>query len=338
MKRCLIILACADYESLSINLNVLNHTIECETPIVIILNGGSSFAANQVECIAREWAKMERNRYVVKPIRSGGSPLHSILEVIREFEPLKDAEQICKLDEDVIPIRYGWLGNLSKEFLRRDDTSLGFITGLINNNCWGFDKMLDIFGQRDNFKSIQNYKYTVGQWGERIVQSGEVDSNQFGTIWRSPYIARWLHSWSSLDARNFLDKTRDLDVARINSNIAYSIGCIYSSKELWMSINPEESSSDEYLINKYCFDNALDKWAVMSEPIIHLYYYTHRTTNYDLSELVANELADLFNDTKIIASHQKAMSCRNEEAGVMLSQINYRINELISLAATVNEH
>ena len=337
MKRCVVILTCNDYESLTINLNALNHTVKSETPVVIILNGSSGFAANQVELVARNWASQGSNRYVVKPLRAGGPPLYSILEVIKEFEPVRNAKEICKLDEDTIPIRVGWLENLSREFAARSGESMGFVTGLINNNCWGFDKMLDIFGERENFKSIQNCKYSVGQRGERVVQGGEVDSNQFGTIWRSPYIARWLHSWSSLNSKNFLLKTEALGVTRIDANVAFSIGCIYSSRELWTSIDPQESSSDEYLINKYCFDHALDKWAVMSEPIIHLHYYTHRASNRDIVGLVANELAGLFNDKEFITAHQKAMGYRNEETGAMLSQINFRLNELIRLATVPEE-
>jgi hypothetical protein len=338
MERCLIILACNDYEGIAITLQALNHTIQCDTPIVVILNGASGFAANQVEYIAREWAKYGRNRHVVKPIRSGGPPLYSILEVIKEFDPIRNVQQICKLDEDIIPIRKGWLDTLAKTFVSRNGTNMGFVTGLINNNCWGFDKMLDIFGKREDFRLMQNYKYAVGQWGERIIQSGEVDINQFGTIWRAPYMARWLHSWSSLDTNAFLNKTERLEVIRIGANVAFSIGCIYSSKELWMSLDPEENSSDEYLINKYCFENVLDKWAVMSEPIIHLYYYTHRTSNRDISGSVASELAMLFNDKEFITAYQTAKSYRNEEAGFILSQISHRISELISLAATVGEN
>lgn len=337
MDRCVVILTCNDYESLTINLNALNHTVRCETPIVIILNGTSGFAANQVERIARSWAGSGRNRYVVKPLRSGGPPLYSILEVIQEFEPIRYAQQICKLDEDTIPVRVGWLENLAKEFAARDGKNMGFVTGLINNNCWGFDKMLDIFGERENFKLIQNYKYSVGQWGERIVQRGEVDSNQFGTIWRLPYIARWLHGWSSLNSRNFLHKTQALGVTRIDANNAFSIGCIYSSRELWTSIDPQVNSSDEYLINKYCFDNALDKWAVMSEPIIHLHYYTHRASNRDIVGLVANELAGLFNDEEFITAHQQATGYRKEETEATLTQINARLNELIRLATIPEE-
>lgn len=105
-ERALIVLTSYEFESLQLTLNALNHTLDLEERIVIILNGIPNYAGAIVERISREWAAQDHShRFVVRPLSSGGKAYWAIKEILEKFEPLKYTKYICKIDDDIIPLR-----------------------------------------------------------------------------------------------------------------------------------------------------------------------------------------------------------------------------------------
>jgi hypothetical protein len=263
------------------------------------LNGFGNIASYAVERVARVWAsKRPLKRYVVKPKSAGSKAFFSISEILSEYQLLRDVRYICKIDDDIVPLKPGWLQRLADSFHTfSKKENVGFVTGLINNNCWGFDTMLDIFDMRSEYKQMYNYRIpsrTPDKWS-----IGEVDNGSFGTIWQEPSIAWWVHQWSSLKPQNFIDRTvNNPPYKEITLDTPYSIGCIFFDKDFWLNLNPitYNSDLDEDLIHKSCIEHGLRKFALMQEPIIHFFYANQRLPNRDLIAPFSDSLAYHFND------------------------------------------
>ncbi len=298
-ERAILLLASYDFESLQITLKSLHHTLNDEEKVIIILNGKSCFSGEMVERIAREWASEDRkHRFVVRPLCSGEKAYWAIKEVCEQFEILKNTRYICKIDDDIIPLNKGWMNKLSDEYERLSALTgkVGFVTGLINNNNWGFAELIDIFNKKEEYEQINNYP---SRSGNEIIQAGEIGSSAQGTVWQYPYLAYWLHQWSSLDPEQFIRKTQSLSTKEIPGGCHYSIGCIFFEKSLWMQLDKMEEDYfgfDELAIHNYCLQSGLSKWAVMSEPMIHIFYYTQRFPNKDILLPLSQKLGRFFND------------------------------------------
>lgn len=299
-KRALVVLAAFDYESLQLTLKSLDHTVDAEEKIVVILNGKRNFASEKTERIAREWAsKNTATRFVVRPLSAGSEPYFGVTEILRNYEPLKDVHHICKIDDDIIPLKKGWLDTLSKAYGELSEKrKMGFVTSLINNNCWGFPQLIDLFDKRAEYERMYDYATLAGELLERKIPAKQIDFGLNGTILQYPYLAWWIHQWTSLNIAEFIDKTNLLPYQQIPDAAHYSIGCIYFDREYWLSINTKKYNStfDELLLHLDCRQNGLEKWAVMSEPMIHLFYRTQRHANHDLIDLLLPQLSNHFRD------------------------------------------
>jgi hypothetical protein len=300
LNRALVVLAAFDYESLQLTLQSLDHTVDTNEKVVVILNGKRNFASERTERLARAWASNNLgNRFVVRPLNAGNVPYFGLTEILRDYEPLKEIEFICKIDDDIIPLKKGWLPNLAKAYQElAQKHSVGFVTSFLNNNCWGFLQALDLFGKRDEYEQMYNYSTYAGELLERKVAAKKIDTGLNGTILQYPYLAWWLHQWTSLNIPDFIAKTNNLGIQQIPDPTHYSIGCIYLKKDYWLSINHKkyDSTFDELLLHLDCRKNGLTKWAVMDEPMIHLFYRTHRSANHDLIDKIIPVLSQHFGD------------------------------------------
>ncbi|MGE8557197.1 MAG: hypothetical protein ACN6NU_01815 [Acinetobacter sp.] len=295
-KRAIVLLAAYDASALYLTLKTLDHTLSNEETVVIILNGKRGIRSAFVEDVAREWIQGNKNRFVVRPLNYGNDPYNSIKEIIKDFEPLKHKEFICKIDDDLIPLRKGWLDNLHSKYLKHEEKSkIGFITSLINNNAWGFSELIKIFNKEDEYRKIMNYPSISG---EGIVMASEIANGVNGTVWQYPYLAKWCHEWTLLDIDNYLDKTKNLIDQEIPLKTHYSIGCIFFRKQLWLDVAEINKvvNFDELAIHMYCKQNSLKKIAVMSEPMGHLYYFVQRKANATMFPLFVNSLSEYWND------------------------------------------
>jgi len=157
---------------------------------------------------------------------------------------------------------------------------------------------LELFGKKEEYQQMYNYSTLAGELLERKVPAKEIDTGLSGTVLQYPYLAWWLHQWTSLAIPDFIAKTNNLSFQQIPDPTHYSIGCIYLKKNYWLSINPKKYNStfDELLLHLDCKKNGLSKWAVMNEPMIHLFYRTQRSANHDLIDKIIPALSEHFND------------------------------------------
>jgi hypothetical protein len=295
--RALVVLACYDFESLQITLNALEYTIDKNEIVVIILNGVNTHASAVVERISRTWAGLSPgNRFVVRPLCSGAKAFYAITEVLANYKPLEKIRYICKIDDDIIPLKKDWLNELAGAYLNLSrQRKIGFTTGLINNNCWGFNVLLDIYDKRKDYEIMFNYKTRAGDPDK--FKPGQINDGFYGTVWQEPYCAWWVHQWTSLQIQSFLDQTASLSYAVIPPETGYSIGCLFFEKQFWLDLDPAKYNSiiDEEIIHFTCADNGKGKWVVMNQPIIHLFYFNQRLANRDILDPIINALCSHFN-------------------------------------------
>lgn len=300
-QRALLVLASYDFESLQLTLHSLSHTIDNDEMVIVILNGKRNLSGELVERVAKAWA-MENpsSRYVVRPLSSGGEAYTAITEVINDSPLLANKKYICKIDDDLIPLKKDWLAELAATYTEKakSGSKMGFVTGLINNNSWGFKQLVTLFDKEKEYKQLFAYPTKAGDKEERTVPAGVIDDGMCGSVWQYPYMAWWLHQWTTLDINSFLSKTNNEGIRQVNAETHYSIGCIYFEKEFWQSlaIKKAKTNFDELLIHLKCKENNLEKWAVMNQPMIHLFYYIQRIPNYELLDLVAPELSKYFDN------------------------------------------
>jgi hypothetical protein len=300
IDRALLILTSHDFESLQLTLKAVEKTCARNEIIVIILNGTNSLSSSLVERMSRAWAEESPiNRFVVRPLCSGSNAYFAIREILESYNPLFDIKYICKIDDDIIPLKVNWLDNLAANYREiSKKTSISFITGLINNNCWGFKQLIDVFDKKDEYSRMFNYKTHGGPSSSGIMEVGEIDTGNFGTIWKYPFISWWVHQWTSLQIPIFIEKTKGLLTKEISVNTNYSIGCIYFEKSFWLTLEPDKYGSylDEKLIHHATLEQGKTKWAVMNEPFIHLFYFNQRLANRDILEPLKTSLKNHFGD------------------------------------------
>ena len=298
-KRALLVLASYDFEALQITLKALEYTIDPHEKIIVVLNSKRRYYGEIVEVIAREWAKKNpSHRFVIRPLCSGGDPYWAIREVLEESILLKGIEYFCKIDDDIIPLKNGWLNRLADSYhqLFCRKKNIGFTTGLINNNSWGFSELIDIFDKEGEYVQINNHKSRAG--GVPYVDVNSISDGIFGTVWQYPYLARWIHQWTSLRIDEFINKTKKMKLKEIPQETYYSIGCVFLKKSLWIDLDmpKDQSVFDEAFLYRQCTENNLTKWAVMNESMIHINYSMQRFPNRDLLPIIVESLSHHFND------------------------------------------
>lgn len=300
----LLVLASDNFESLQLTLRSLDHTLINEEKVVVILNGNNSLNARIVEFVAQKWCREKPDlRFAVRPLCAPAKPFYAIKEIIANSRHFKDAEYVCKIDDDIIPLKSNWLQVLANHYASLSkELNIGFVTGLINNNCWGFKELVFIYNKKTEYSQIHSYNTVAGWQGVRTIKPGEIDDGDFGTIWHYPFIARWVHEWTSVHIDEFLQKTAGLNLKQIPLETYYSIGCILFKKEFWTKLSETEYSTeiDERIIHRKCLENKWQKWAVMNEPFIHLFYNNHKIINLDILEPISHALANYFNNEGFI--------------------------------------
>lgn len=303
-RRALVVLAAYDYESLQLTLTALEHTVSKEETIVVVLNGKNNYAAAQVERVARQWATANIAKHiVVQPLCAGREAYFALQEIIGQLDVLKDREFICKIDDDLIPLKQGWLDKLAAAYEAMEEQhpgKVGFTTGLINNNCWGFKQLVALYNKQQEYATLNRYVSFSGEGDSRTVAAGQIDDGICGTVWRYPYLAWWIHQWTSLLPENMVATTAGLGLKEIPLETHYSIGCIFLKRSLWLSLEEgrQQDTFDELLLQRKCLSQALTKWAVMDEPMLHLFYFVQRNANKELITPLATALQAFYKDDR----------------------------------------
>lgn len=289
-KTCIVLLACNDYESTQLTVANLLVNTPSNIPIYFLPNSmADSFDADRVKEIGQIYSKMFPGRFVYANWIKPSFPYQALGDLI--YSPqLKQFDYICKIDDDVFPITNNWIENLATCFAKHDSPDLGYVTGLINNNPWGFAEIVEIMGLEEEYKTLVP-KYTIagknikGYMQEEKIISPEIGRGGFGTVWQFPHLARWIHRKTSLSPETFIEKTKNLSEKEISNQLRYSIGCMFFRKEEWAKVY-NGSKTDEKMWHIYCKTNNKRNYSALNVPMVHLFFYNQRLFNKSiLSEI-----------------------------------------------------
>ena len=304
-KNAVLILSFSDFESLELTLAVHSKFFPLEVngervKLYILQNGRGSYDCERTYTVAKRYSDLFPEDIVVVDDINPGVPYFSIKKLLND-ERFKDVDLVAKLDDDVFPLTSSWLKDLYETFIQKEreiGDELAYVTSLVNNNPYGFNKLLDVMGLRDKFEETYSRVHFVGASPEhnyapyQLLQKGEVSDGGFGTIWKLPYLARWIHKESTLCPEEFIKATRGLPTVEIYSKKRYSINCVFMRKELWDNIDNGVDSDDELMLQKYCIRNNRKIFANLSVPMCHLFFYTQRFENKDLMPLIVEKYTE----------------------------------------------
>lgn len=255
-KTAIVLLAYADYESLELTLAAYASFIKNDEKLFILQNGRGTYDCERTYRVAKRYASLyPRNIEVVDDIPQG-YPYYSIKTLLAS-ERMKKYDYICKVDDDCFPLTRTWFDDLCtcyEDSAKTYGDSLGYVTSLVNNNPWGFDKILDIFEKREEFFNVYAREHKAGGKGygtERIYGKNEIHAGCCGTVWGNAYISRWVHRFSTMAPEEYVKRTTDLGYAEVDNTKRYSINCMLFRKEFWNAIDMD-SHDDEHQCFMYC--------------------------------------------------------------------------------------
>lgn len=288
-KTAVVILAYADYESLELTLAAHTKFTPKDIKIFILQNGRGSFDCERTYQVAKRYQQLNPMNMVVVDTIPPGIPYFSLKTLFAAPE-FSQFEYIIKMDDDVFPLTSTWVEDLCKCYLESEEefgSKLAYVSSLVNNNPFGFKKILDIFNLWEEYKNIYSRDHFVGIDKNstynpyRLIKKGGVSAGGFGTIWCNPYLARWIHEKISLNPDFYVQKTKNLGYEEFNAKERYSINCLLFKKNLWFEID-DGGSDDEFMLQKYCLRNAKKCVINLAIPMVHLFFYSQRLENKDL--------------------------------------------------------
>jgi len=302
-KTAIVLLAHSDYESLEITLaNYGERLKNTNYKLFVLQNGRGSYDCERTLATAQRYARLYPHHIKVIDNIPPQKPYHAIKDLLISDE-LDSYDYICKVDDDVFPLTNDWLDKLTQLFYEQVATTgerLGFVTGLINNNTYGFKKIIEADQNlADQYFSKYARDHICGVYEKKsplykhhyIVPAREIDSGMMGTIWGYPYIARFIHQELSLQPDKYVSLARRLSRDYLPSEVRYSIGCIMFDKISWSLIKMsrleriydwESPDSDEYLWHYYAKANHLVLPVDLSVPMVHIHFFSQRDENRDL--------------------------------------------------------
>ena len=282
----IILLAYADFEALEIALANYSKHLNEQMSLYILQNGRDNYDCERTYRVAKRYENLyPKNIKVVDWIKPQ-APYCSIKELLlsKEFDKY---DYVCKVDDDVFPLRSDWFDKLIECYnvsKNRYGEDLAYVTGLVNNNPWGFNEVLDIFNLKAEYFENIAMEHLVGGFGfepAKIVPKDAIYTGACGTIWRNPYISRWLHRQTSLKPELYIEKTQNLGFKEVDNTKRYSINVMLFRKEFWYDIS-DGSNDDEAMVALYCKDKNKKIVADLSDPFVHLCFFTQREENKDL--------------------------------------------------------
>lgn len=279
-RLAVLMLCCRDYEAVEVALACHMAYGDPKVPFYVLQNCRGDYDAERTLAALRRYEVLYPDRIRVIERASGTYPYEAVAEALQS--ELLDYDYICKVDDDAFPISTGWLDALWRTYAdarARLGDKLGYVTPLINNNCWGFPETLKVMGLEKAYFAEAARPHRVGpgptEARRRLAQASEIDGGEFGTIWKAPDIARWLHGKTTLQPDRFIEATRGLSAVPIDNAERYSIGCILFHRELWTAMN-DGGDNDETMIFSHCREHALEITCARSVPFVHLTYYVQK--------------------------------------------------------------
>ena len=292
-----VILAYSDYEILELSLAVHssffpNIVDGNRIKIFILQNGRGSYDCERTLLVAKRYERLFPEDIEVIDWIKPQSPFFSLRELFTSNK-FENYSEILKLDDDVFPLTPDWMQSLANCYKKSEEElggRLAYVTGLVNNNPWGFKKTLEVMGLEEEYFQKVARPHLVGDSQEnpyspfRLLQGDKISTGGHGTIWSYPYIARWLHLKTTVVPNIFIQRTRGLGYERIYGKERYSINCILFKKKDWTEID-DGGDDDELMWQKYCIKYNKDIVSDLQVPMCHLFFFTQRFENKDLIDV-----------------------------------------------------
>lgn len=286
-------LACRDYEALEIALACHMAYGDKNIPLFVLQNCRGDYDAERTYDVAKRYAYLFPETIKVIDSINPGPPYRSI-NIALASEQLANYDLICKVDDDAFPITAGWLQKLIQCYTEQKAVlgdQLAYVTPLINNNCWGFVQTMIAMGMAEQYFAEISRPHCVGSEYSnnpvRVLDAEQINIGTCGTIWRYPYIARWIHQGTTLQPDNFIQATSTLAPIEVPAKERYSIGCILFERSLWSKVN-NGGNDDEHMFHMYCSHNNKKIICDRAVPFVHLAYFTHKEENRDLIPQIRN--------------------------------------------------
>lgn len=292
-KLAIVLLCYADFESLEISLAAYTKFLPKDTKLFILQNGRGSYDCERTYRVAQRYANLFPENIVVVDWIKPQRPYRAIKELLNS-DIMKPYEYICKVDDDVFPLTEDWLEKLKRCYIsnyKKYGEKLAYVTSLVNNNDFGFQNILknskklhdDYFQNlaRNHVCGLPNdslYPY-------KIVNKNEIHPYAFGTVWRYPYISRWIHKNTTLDVENFISICSNLKDIEFPCEERYSINCMLFKKNFWNEIDIGHDD-DEYQTQIFCKKHQAKVIACLTVPMVHLFFFTQREENKDLIPII----------------------------------------------------
>jgi hypothetical protein len=291
-KKCaIVLLAYSDYESLELALACHAKCIEegeNYPTLYIIQNGHGTYDTERTTRVGQRYADLYPTKIILIN-RYSGKPYFSIKSFLQSDEA-KNYDYIIKIDDDVLPISSAWVRNLCNAYAEANakyKNDLAYVTGLVNNNPYGFKKTINVMGLENEYYTEIARDHFIGLFANdpyspyRMVPASEIGTGGGGTVWRYPYIARWIHQKTTLNPLKFIKATENLGIEEINTRERYSINCLLFKKELWYEIS-NGGFDDELMLQQFCIKRKKKAFVALNVPLCHLFFWTQRFENKDL--------------------------------------------------------
>ena len=290
-KTAIVILAFAEYESLELSLAThAKFSVDAGVPIFILQNGRGTYDTERTLSVGRRYQSLFPESIKVVEHIPPNEPYLSIQQLFND-ELLADYEYIIKLDDDVMVLTPDWIDKLIDSYVsayNRCGDELAYVTALVNNNPYGFKKLLEVneaLSQEYFTKLARPHMIGLSPKDSdnpsRLVSKETVYGGGFGTIWQLPYVSRWLHEKTTLQPEYYINSVKGLDIAEFDPKDRYSINCIFFNKNLWEDMS-DGRADDEGMLHAYCMQNKKKIYVDLSVPMVHLAFYSQREEMRDI--------------------------------------------------------
>lgn len=287
----IVILAFAEYESLELSLAThARFSVHAGIPIFILQNGRGTYDTERTCAVGRRYQDLYPQTIRVITHIAPQKPYSAIEELFHD-DLFKEYQYVIKLDDDVMVLTPDWIDKLIDCYissLKQEGDKLAYVTTLVNNNPFGFKTLIDSCPElsREYFSRLAR-PHQIGNYQDdhynpyRIVPKETVFDGGFGTIWRLPYLARWIHEKTTMQPEHYIQSTSGFPVVEFDTRKRYSINCMMFERQLWTDIS-NGSKDDEEMLHIYCLLNGKKVFADLSVPMVHLAFNSQRNEIRDM--------------------------------------------------------
>ena len=290
-QTAIVVLAYADYESLELALaSHAKFTVDSGVPIYILQNGRGTYDTDRTCSVGKRYQSLFPETIKVITDILPQKPYAAIKQLFH-VELFSKYRYIIKLDDDVMVLTPDWVDKLIDTYIQaseQEGDSLAYVTSLVNNNPYGFKKLVDSYEElSDEYFTRLARRHLVGCAPDdsynpyRIVPKETIYDGGFGTVWQLPYLGRWIHEKTTLQPEHYIERTQNLPVEEIDSRKRYSINCMMFEKKLWDEVY-NGGGDDEHMFHVYCMLNGKKIYANLAVPMVHLAFASQREEIRDM--------------------------------------------------------